>query len=63
MTIEDPNILNKLKEIEERLSKIEERLSHLESRLGGFPTRPLPRSGPIHPPRRPGPPPPDPFKF
>ncbi len=62
MVIEDPKILVRLKEIEDRLAKIEERISYLEQSLGGFPSRPPPHPDPIHPPTRPGPPP-EPFKF
>ena len=63
MTVEDPNILKKLKEIEDRLAKIEERISDLEQSLGGFPSRSPPQPDPIHPPTRPGPQAPEPFKF
>ncbi|MFW9942000.1 MAG: hypothetical protein ACFFFT_13235 [Candidatus Thorarchaeota archaeon] len=65
MSIEDPNILKRLKEIEQRLDKLEERITLIESRLGRFPPRPSPRPEPIYPPRPPGPPgpPPEPFRF
>ena len=62
MTIEEPNIIKRIKSIEERLDKIEDRISSLENKLGRFPSPPLPRPGPIHPPGPPGPPP-EPFRF
>ncbi len=65
MTIEDPNILKRLRVIEERLDKIEQRILGLEHKIGRFPSPPLPKPGPIHPPGppdRPGPPP-EPFRF
>lgn len=65
MSIEDPNILKKMKKIEERLDRIEERLSYIENRLGRFPSHPPPQPGPIPPPGPPSPPghPPEPFRI
>ena len=65
MIIEEPNILKKIKIIEETLDRIETRISNLEHRIGKFPSPPIPKPGPFHPPGppdRPGPPP-EPFRF
>jgi len=61
MSIEDPNILKRIKAIEERLNKLEQRISYIESRLGRFPPRPQP--GPIPSPPGPPGPPLEPFRF
>jgi len=65
MAIEDPNLLKRIKAIEDRLKKIEERISRLESRLGRHPLPQSPQPGPIRPPSPLGPPgpPPEPFRF
>ena len=63
MTIENPNLLEKIAEIERKLKELEKRIIYIENRLNGFPARPPPNPDPIIPPRRPGPPPPEPFKF
>ncbi|MFX0022619.1 MAG: hypothetical protein ACFE9S_09845 [Candidatus Hermodarchaeota archaeon] len=68
ISMKDPNILNRIKKIEDRLDRIEERISHIEHRIGRFPSPPLPKPDPIHPsgpPRPPGPPgpPPEPFRI
>ena len=63
--MEDPNILKRIKKIEDRLDRIEERISNIEYKIGRFPPTPLPKPGPIHPPGPPGPPgtPPEPFRI
>lgn len=65
MSIENPNLLERIIEIEKRLEKIENRLSQIEGKLGRFPPRPAPQPTPFRPPEPPGPPgpPPEPFKF
>lgn len=65
MSVEEPNILRRIKSIEERLDKLEERISFIENRLGPFSPHPTPQPGPIPPSRPPGPPGPplDPFRF
>jgi predicted AAA+ superfamily ATPase len=62
MTVEDPNLLERLKKIEKRLEDLENRLEMLEKYLN----RPLPGRGSLPQPRPPGPTPPgppDPFRF
>jgi hypothetical protein len=62
MSIEDPNLLERIKKIEKRLESLEERLESIEKILN----RPMPRPGPMPPPGPLGPRPPgpsDPFRF
>jgi len=40
MSIEDPNILKRIKAIEGRLNKLEQRISYIESRVGRSPPGP-----------------------
>ncbi|MFO7796988.1 MAG: hypothetical protein R6W84_12635 [Promethearchaeia archaeon] len=58
MSIQDPNVLERIKKIENRLDNLEKRISELENLL---------RRSPSPPDRRPfpgkGPKPPEPFKF
>ncbi len=62
MSIENPNLLERIKVIEKRLDKIEQLISSIENRFGRFPSRPSPHPGPRPPPHPPGPPP-EPFRF
>jgi hypothetical protein len=61
MSIENLNLLERIKEIENRLDRIEKRLSYIEQRLGANPFKPFPQPEPIRPPRIPDPL--EPFKF
>ena len=68
MTIENLNLLERIKKIEEKLENFEKRLLFLEKLLDRRPFRPLPHPTPYPPPepsRPPGPPrpPPEPFRF
>ena len=68
MTIENPNLLERIKKIEEKLGNLEKRVLSLEKLLNRSPFRPLPHPTPNPPPepsRPPGPPkpPPEPFRF
>ncbi|MFX1410584.1 MAG: hypothetical protein ACFFA6_09540 [Promethearchaeota archaeon] len=68
MTIENPNLLERIKKIEKRLDDLENRLSSLEKLLNRKPLQPSPRPTPFRPPERPGSPgppgsPPEPFRF
>ena len=62
MSIENPNLLEKIKQFEKRLDEIENRLSSLENLFKHPPLRPghpiPPGPGPTGPP-----PPPEPFRF
>jgi hypothetical protein len=62
MTIEKPNLLDRIQSIEERLINIEKRISNIEDQLNRFPLRHPPQPGPIRPPGPPGPKP-EPFRF
>ena len=62
MSVENPNLLDKVNSMEKRLDELEKRLSDIEERLRILPAPP----GPHHPPDpfRPGPGPrPDPFRM
>ncbi|MFW9784937.1 MAG: hypothetical protein ACFFFB_21835 [Candidatus Heimdallarchaeota archaeon] len=63
MSVEDPNILRRIKSIEERLDKLEDRVSFIENRLGSFPPGPAPQPRPITPPGPSPGHPPDPFRI
>jgi hypothetical protein len=68
MTIENPNLLERIRKIEERLNDLEYRLLSLERLLNRRPLRPSPQPKPYPSPERPGPPgppgpPPEPFRF
>ena len=65
MSIENPDILSRLRVIEKRLDKIESRLLIIENRLSRSPLHPAPSPDPMRPDRPPGPPgpPPEPFRF
>ena len=62
MSIEKPNLLDRIQRIEEKLVDIEKRISNIEDQLDRFPLRPPPQPGPIRPPGPPGPKP-EPFRF
>ncbi len=62
MSIENLNLLERLKAIEKRLDQIEQRISSIENRFGRFPPRPNPHPGSRPPPHPPGTPP-EPFRF
>ena len=62
MSIENPNLLERIKAIENRLYQIEQRISSIEDRFGRFPPRPKPHPGSRPPPHPPGTPP-EPFRF
>ena len=62
MSIENPNLLEKIKIIEKRLDDIENRLTSLEKFFRQPPSRPGPPLPPGPGPHRP-PPPPEPFRF
>ena len=62
MSIENPNLLERIKKIEVRLDEIENRILSLETFLNRRPLRPGPPMPPG--PTPPGPPkPPEPFRF
>ena len=63
MSINNPNLTERILKIENKIEELERRISNIENLLGRFPPKPSPQPGPIQPPRRPGPPPPEPFKF
>ncbi len=68
MTIENPNLLERIRKIEKRLDDLENRLSSLERLLNRRPLRSFPRPKPYPSPERPGSPgppgpPPEPFRF
>ncbi|MFX1320022.1 MAG: hypothetical protein ACFFAQ_00115 [Promethearchaeota archaeon] len=68
MTIENPNLLERIIKIEKRLDDLENRLLSLEKLLNRKPLQPYPRPTPYPSPERPGPPgppgtPPQPFRF
>ncbi|MBD3194831.1 MAG: hypothetical protein GF317_07245 [Candidatus Lokiarchaeota archaeon] len=59
MSIENPNVMNRLKKIENKLENLEKRIANIEDLVGKNP-KPR-RPGPPHPGR--GPEPPEPFRF
>lgn len=68
MSIENPNLVERIKKVEKRLDDIEKRISNIENRLQRSPLRPPIYPHPIPPPERPERPkpprpPPEPFKF
>ena len=68
MTIENPNLLERIRKIEKRLDDLDNRLSSLERLLNRKPLRPFPQPRPYPSPERPGSPgppgsPPEPFRF
>ena len=68
MSIESPNLLERIKKIEKRLDDIEKRISNIENRLERSPLRSSIYPRPMPHPKRPKPPkppghPPEPFKF
>lgn len=62
MSIQEPNLLDRILKIEKKLEDLEKRISHIENRLDRSPFRPPTPPGPMPPPGPPGPKP-EPFKF